>query len=289
MNPKKAATFLTFAIALISFLHAQQPAPTSGDVTVRLAEPIDFATARPLQAVRANVVSSTNPMVPAGSFAVLQLQNRDGSYALKLLRLNTGGQIFKTMSEAGVSVSGGPASGQHASLPNGVILRFTLTQQDGSPGTPSAQPESAATTPTPNQSGPSKPEYVLEGIGLGMTRQQVEEAGKAHGAVTGLRDTGFGYQTIKTSDLSFDSIQFNKSGRVWSYTVKALNPKHLKAGDTSGPLYDMAVGAFGQPTLGSGSAKWGIEKVGNGSALYSYDKSEAPNGNLVVSNGLQDQ
>ena len=135
MTLLKSATHLCLLISGSVALQAQNAAPTSGDVTVRLSEPIDFATARPLQAVRSTVINSSNPAIQTGSLAVLQLQNRDGSFTLKLLRIAAKGvPPLKTMSQPGISVSGGPASGQHASLPDGAVVRFTLTQQDGSPG-----------------------------------------------------------------------------------------------------------------------------------------------------------
>ena len=286
INFKKLVILLALPVSCAVSLYAQET-PTSGIVTVQLSEPIDFATARPLQAVRSTVVSSTNPAIPPGSFAVLQLQNRDGSYALKLLRIKTASAIFKTMSAAGTSVGGSPASGPHASLANGATVKFTLTQEDGSPGAPVQQ--AAAATSAPSVAAPArkmhKPAFVLEGIGIYMTKQQVEDGAKAHGATGGLHANSVGYLEIKTADLWFTSVQFDESGLVKSYTVDGLNPKHVRVGNFSGPLYDMAVSAFGQPVHDGGNSKWDFDKPGQPSAEYGYAKDDAPNGNLVVLGG----
>ena len=286
MNLKTVAVLLGVALGGLASV-AQQPNPTSGDVTVRLAEPIDFATARPLQAVRSQVVSSTNPAIPAGSLAVLQVQNRDGSYTLKLLRINAAGQIYKTMSQPGTAVGGPPASGAHASLANGAIVKFTLTQQDGSPGAPAPQVATARMAAPVAAPAPkiTKPAFVLEGIGIFMTKQQVEDGAKAHGATGGLHPNDVGYLEIKTADLWFTSVQFDEVGLVKSYTVVGLNPKHLKVGNFTGPLYNVAVSAFGQPVRDGTNSKWNFDKPGEPNAEYGYGKDDAPNGNLVVLGG----
>ena len=183
MNLKKLFSLLSLALACTLPLPAQQPAPTSGDVTVRLAGPIDFATARPLQVVTGSVTSSTNPAIPPGSGAVLQLQNRDpSSFTLKLLRIVVPRQPpFKTMSQAGVAVNGPPASGPHASLAAGALVKFTLTQADGTPGTPiQPTPAPRSTAQSGGASGGSavsatlKHQMEFEGVALGMTLPEVQ-------------------------------------------------------------------------------------------------------------------
>jgi hypothetical protein len=290
MRVMKLTSLLSLALVSAFSLNAQQPAPTSGDITVKLAEPLNFATAIPLQNVRSVVTDTTNPAIPTGSLAVLQLQTLDGSYTLKMMGLNVGGRIVTTTSKAGVSMGGSPASGKNASLANGAVLKFTLTDAAGNPGQPVGRAAAQPTAPAPAavaSKSSVQPEFVLEGIGLGMTKAQVLEAGKAHGSVRGLTPApAGGYLQMKTSDLLFKSVQFNDAGLVSSYTVEALNPKHLKVGPQAGPLYDMAVASFGQPKLDGSEAKWGSEEKGMANALYEYDKSEGPNGHLIVINGL---
>ena len=284
---RKVTLLVSLLIAATLSLRSQQPSPTSGDVTVRLSEPIDFATARPLQAVRSVVVSSSNPAIPAGSLAVLQLQNRDGSYTLKLMRIAAGGPPLKTMSEPGVLINGSPASGPHASLANGAMLRFTLTQQDGSPGAPVQQAALAASQPAQVLGGTStaslgggttkdRANFEIEGVKLGMSLPELRAVAKAYPPKVSAQG-GETAVTFKTTDLEFSCV-FSKGGvlrlmEVYSLrkTVGANALSSLQSAAKNSKMYQKAVDVYGPPDDASASdaATW---KGANGStAAYSLD------------------
>lgn len=285
MTLLKVATHLCLLITGAVALQAQNAAPTSGDVTVRLSEPIDFAAARPLQAVRSIVVNSSNPAIPTGSLAVLQLQNRDGSFTLKLLRISAGGMPLKTMSQPGVSVSGGPASGQHASLPDGAVVRFTLTQQDGTPGTtvlhastPTPPAASAVAATSPSKAGTTKDRahFEIEGVKLGQSVAEVLAAEKAYSPKVS-KQQGLTSISFKTADLNF-VIGFSNTGAVNRMDIYSITKtkgdnalSDLKKAAVTSPMYKKAVQVFGAPddTSAGDEATW--KNADGSTAGYSLD------------------
>ena len=131
--------------------------------------------------------------------------------------------------------------------------------------------------------------YTFEGIHLGMTEPQVRAALKGAGSIQGLQDTGLGYFKATTPDATFDAIQMNDIGQVWSYSFSARNPKRLKSAKDSGPTYDLGVKAFGPPISKKDSGVvWAPENDRHvESAYYEWDASEEPGGRVLVTNGLQ--
>lgn len=290
MTLKKVALLLCFTTSTRLTLIAQQLAPTSGDVVVRLVDPVDFASARPLQSIRSTIVSSTNPAVPVGNLAILQVQNRDGSYTLKLLRIAAQPVAYRTMSQAGISTDGSPASGQQASLSNGTMLRFTLTQQDGSPGPPIQQAAAPVTKPaartTPIMTGtPSsvasngtskdRAHFEIEGVMLGQTLNDTLAAEKAYSPKQA-RQQGFTTVSFKTKDLSF-VVMFSKAGilnRMDVLTIAETKGNNslsdLTKAATTSAMYKKAMQVYGKPNdVSAGDeARW---ESSNGSAVYVLD------------------
>jgi hypothetical protein len=106
--------------------------------------------------------------------------------------------------------------------------------------------------------------YVLEGIGLRMSLDQVRAAVKTAGSVRGLIKQGPTTYNVRTRDLTFQ-VEFDEKGRVYQYNVSALNPRHLKETEHSGPLYDTLSQAFGP------SSSWGkpvVYDLGEGTGAY---------------------
>ena len=284
MTLKKVALVLCLALGASITLVAQQLAPTSGDVVVKLVDSVDFASARPLQAVRSILLSSTNPPVPVGNLAVLQVQNRDGSYTLKLLRIAATPQAFKTMSQPGVSADGSPASGQSTSLVSGAILRFTLTQQNGSPGAPIAAPVTTTTQPaiskppSVSSAGTSKDRahFEIEGVRLGQTLVELLAATKGYSPKQ-TKQQGTTSVSFKTPDLEF-IVLFSKAGilnRMDIYAVAKTKGTNAladlgKAAVTSA-MYKKAMQVYGLPDDASAGdeARW--KGAGNSSAGYFLD------------------
>ena len=273
MRLKKPASLLFLALVSAFGLNAQQPAPTSGDITVKLAEPLNFATAIPLQNVRSIVTDTTNPAIPPGSLAILQLQNRDGSYVLKLVGVNAGGRIIRPTSQAGVAVGGPPASGPKASLANGAILKFTLTDAAGNAGQPVARAAApsapiaapaASVSPAPSTSSSGSYPFTIEGIGLRMSLAQVRASATAAESVKGLAKQGPTTYNLVTRDLSFQ-IEVTADGHVRQYNVSDRNPNHLKETGSSGPLYEKLVKAFGPQSTWKDSV---VYDLGEGSGAY---------------------
>jgi hypothetical protein len=288
MTPKKLGALLLIAISSPFSLLAQQAAPTSGDVVVRLAQPVDFATARPIQMVRATVVSSTNPAVSAGGPAILQVVTRDGSYTLKLVRLINGSQPLTTMSQAGVSTDGTPASGKQTSLPVGATLSFTLTQQDGTPGrpvqqaavaAPKAMSAAAAAQPVGSASGNSadRSHFEIEGVMLGQTLAELLDVAKPftpkQAAQNGSKTVSF-----KTKDLEF-MVFFSAKGILNRMSIvsktKATGTalSTLQTAMASSPTFKKAQQAYGKPDQISGDNPiW--NGAGGSTATYQLEEDE---------------
>ena len=142
---------------------------------------------------------------------------------------------------------------------------------------------------TPAEAAKKPPKYVMEGVHLGMTEQEVRQALKAAGSLKGLESTDLGYFKATTTDAIFDAIQMNDVGRVWSYSFSAKNPRHLKSTKDSGPTYHLGVKAFGSPVSKTNSGVvWAPENDRHiESAYYDWDAQEGPGGRVLVTNGLQ--
>jgi hypothetical protein len=275
MRLKKLASLLFLALSCGIGINAQQPAPMLGDITVKLIEPLNFATAIPLQNVRSVVTDTSNPAIPPGSLAVLQLQTLDGSYTLKMMGLNVGGRIVRTTSKAGVSMNGSPASGKQASLATGAILKFTLTDAAGNPGQPVARATPApvvappaSTPPASTASASGSYPFTIEGIGLRMPLAQLRAATSTAGSVKGLVKQGPTTYNLTTRDLSFQ-IEFTVDGHVRQYNVSDRNPNHLKETGFSGPLYEKLVKAFGPQSTWKDSVVYDLGESGGAYAIVS--------------------
>ena len=85
---------------------------------------------------------------------------------------------------------------------------------------------------------------VLEGIGLGMTIEQIRAAAKLAGALRPPVKQGPVTWTVRTRDLDFQ-LFFTSTGLVKQYNVSALNPRKLKESRNSGPLYNKLQESFG--------------------------------------------
>ena len=106
--------------------------------------------------------------------------------------------------------------------------------------------------------------YVLEGIGLRMSLDQVRAAAKTAGSLKGPVKQGPTTYNLRTKDLSFD-VEFDQNGRVYQYNVSAINPRKLPETENSGPLYDHLTQAFGPAN------SWGkpvIYELGEGLGAY---------------------
>ncbi len=150
-----------FMLFLPSIASTQTAAPSTGDITVRLSQGLDSATARPNQLAAGSVIKSTNPAVAVGVPAgVLLVSEQSGEFSVHLVRLSTGGQFLRTASSsgvlAGVSKLGGflhdanapktASSGPRVYLPANTDIRFTLSD---APPQPAAPPVRQARAPMP--------------------------------------------------------------------------------------------------------------------------------------------
>jgi hypothetical protein len=106
--------------------------------------------------------------------------------------------------------------------------------------------------------------YVLEGIGLRMSLDQVRAAAKTAGSVKGLVKQGPTTYNVRTRDLSFQ-VEFDEKGKVYQYNVSAINSRHLAETEKSGPLYDRLSQAFG-PANSWGKAV--VYDLGEGTGAY---------------------
>ena len=151
-------------------------------------------------------------------------------------------------------------------------------------GIPTAPP-----TPDPIPTGTSRgtAKYAIDGIRLGMTQPEVAAALKLAGSTRGLEPDRAGNLKASTRDAIFPDIQFNNLGQVWSFHVLALNPRHLRGTNSSGPTYDMARQAFGPPTTTTGTIRWGVEAINSESATYEWDAEDLPWGDIWITDGRQ--
>jgi hypothetical protein len=131
----------------------------------------------------------------------------------------------------------------------------------------------ATSSSTPSAQG----NFVFEGIGLGMSKQEVLAVLKAKKA-TKINSFPQGFD-FEMGAFSFQQVRFNQKGFVNNYVVIGLSQK-IKSGSKSGPLFDAAVKRFGPPTNYQNGVNW---KHNDGSyAIYTWDADEAPTGNLAV-------
>lgn len=92
------------AISCLSLgLDAQAQAPSSGEVIVRLIQPIDSATMHPGQSAPATISSSTNPAIAKNASAAVELVSdpASGGFAVRLTGIGVNGQMVRTSSSQG--------------------------------------------------------------------------------------------------------------------------------------------------------------------------------------------
>jgi len=132
---------------------SQTVAPVDGEVTVRFTQGLDSASERPGQASQAVVVRSTNPAVPRGAVATVQLQQDPGGMlTIHLVQLGNSAVASSAVALTGFSKAlsfarqpGAPpnsVSGARVFVPQNTEVRFTLAVPAKAPAPVTVAPAS---------------------------------------------------------------------------------------------------------------------------------------------------
>ena len=81
-----------------------------------------------------------------------------------------------------------------------------------------------------------------------MSLDQVRTASKSAGSLRGPVKQGPTTYNVRTRDLAFQ-IELDQNGSAYQYNTWALNPRHLRETDHSGPLYDPLLKPLVRQTL----------------------------------------
>ena len=180
---------LLFTTTCLGRLPAQALGPTSGEITVQLTQGLDSAT-NPRAMSEGRVTKSTNPAVPVGSSALMELKSDsiNGGYTVTLQRLGINGQMvpaassdvvaapdFFNKAQERLRAQGQPqdsVKGTRVFLPQRMIVRFILAAPVAEVA---KQPQHREDARPSSATGPK--DWVLDTLPeVGATGQDVRQA-----------------------------------------------------------------------------------------------------------------
>ena len=118
-----------------------------------------------------------------------------------------------------------------------------------------------ATSGTLHAMGGGKHPYTIEGIGLGMSLDEVRAAAKGAGSVKGPVKQGPVTYNLDLKDIGFQ-LEFSPDMHVTSYNVSINHSKQVKDTETGGPLHDKLVKAFGDSSTWGSAVMYDIGETG---------------------------
>ena len=145
----------------------------------------------------------------------------------------------------------------------GSIICFSSTGSCGAGGgsADKVPANTQAASGTPHAMVGGKNSYTIEGIGLGMSLDEVRSAAKAAGSVKGPVKQGPVTYNLDLKNIGFQ-LEFSPDMHVTSYNASVNHSKQVKDTDTSGPLHDKLVKAFGDPSTWGNAVMYDLGETG---------------------------
>ena len=235
-------------------LQAQLPTtPVTGDVSVHVEQVMQSAFG---QRYMGTVATANNSNLKPGDRVMLATVGQGG---LQIAMAPIGGRMMAHTTSASAVTSGTPQVGS--------VLCFSSAGSCAAGGTagmgkaPSAKAAPAPASAPAQTTGPAKHQVTIEGIGIGMSLDEVRAAAKADGSVKGPVKQGPVTYNLDLKDIGFQ-LEFSPDMHVTSYNVSMNHSKQVKDTETSGPLHDKLVKAFGDSSTWGSAVMYDIGETG---------------------------